>query len=124
MAGMICSFSPQISDSNADPAAAKWQVTFHGRPANVIVSPMPVLGKAADQPLADAHLVLAGRGLGALGDVRRWRAPATPASLTPRTTTLASLVVSPSRPSGMTTYTSGLTSGAPVGPARDVGRAR
>ncbi len=37
-------------------------------------------------------------------------------ALTPRTTTLASLVVSPSRPSGMTTYTSGLASARPSAP--------
>ena len=41
---MNCSFSPQISDSNAEPPAVKWQTTSQLRPAKCIVWPTAVLG--------------------------------------------------------------------------------
>jgi len=44
-AGITCSFSPQISDSNAEPPAVKWHTTSHGRPAKCIDCPTAVLGK-------------------------------------------------------------------------------
>src|SRR2546426_804436 len=43
--GMNCSFSPQISDSNAEPPAAKWHTTPQSLPAKRSVSPMPVWRK-------------------------------------------------------------------------------
>jgi hypothetical protein len=52
---MSCSFSPQISDSNADPPAAKWHTT---------VDPQRLaeagVGEPVDQPLADADLRASG----------------------------------------------------------------
>ena len=123
MAGMICSFSPQISDSNADPAGG--EVAGH-RPrlaGEVHRLADAGVGKPPDQPPADADLVLA-RSRGACPSTSATLFRTCQAcSLTPRTTTLASLVVSPIRPSGMTTYTSGLASGRPSAPRATCGEA-
>ena len=102
MAGMICSFSPQISDSNAEPAATKWQVTVHRWPAKRMVSPIPVLGNRPTSrlPMQTSFFPAEGRvPWSTLTLARTCQA----CSLTPRTTTLATWVVSPMRPSGTTT---------------------
>src|SRR6267142_1158975 len=109
---MNCSFSPQISDSNAEPAAVKWQVTVQSRPAKRSVCPMPVCGKRCTRRLPTQ--TSARPDVGRCPSVTLTLDRTSQArSLTPRTTTLATCVVSNTLPSGIRTYTSGDTSGRP-----------
>ena len=101
--GMICSFSPQISDSNAEPLAVKRHTTVQSRPAKRSVSPTPVWSKrpAIFSPTQISDFPDSGRR-----PATTWMLERTDqtAGLTPRTTTLASPVVSyPFLGSGMTT---------------------
>ena len=90
---MTCSFSAQTSDSNAEPPAVKRQTTVQLRPPKRRVSPIPVWSKrdAIFSPTQISDLPDSGRCPATMSRLERTDQTA---GLTPRTTTLASPVVS------------------------------
>ena len=90
---MSCSFSPQISDSKAEPPAVKRQATVQSRPAKRIVSPTPVwLNRPAIlSPTQISDFPDSGR---LPATMSRFERTDQTEALTPRTTTFATCVVS------------------------------
>ena len=110
---MNCSFSPQISDSSAEPPASKCPTTAQARPANRTVSPTPVCAKRGTIffPMMISLFPDSNRRPATMWMLRTLNAW----SLTPRATTL--LTPSPTaRGMFTTTLTSGLTRGRPSAP--------
>ena len=117
---MNCSFSPQISDSNDEPAAEKWQTTAQSRPANLSDWPMAVLPNrdTRRRPTQISPRPDSGRRPATSSRLDR---TVQACSLTPRTTTFATCVWSNTFGREISTYTSGLTRGRPSPPAARCG---
>ena len=111
--GMNCSFSPQISDSSAEPAAAKCPTTIQSRLAKRSVSPIAVWAKRGT---IFFPRMISLRPEANFRPATRWMLrTANASSFTPRATTL--LTPSPTaRGMLITTKTSGLTSGRASAP--------